>query len=312
MTFLRKVISSVCALSMIATMAISAVSVQAAEKGLISADVTAYDKTTGEGTITVSFKNLEDIIADCTSIGAMGANVTGFANSIQFDGSFDTSLYSAGEMPWDPNPYEENITKTGSWTGNFAPGPYDATENQFTISITGAKQTKSTELYSFKFKVNDTSKNNTIVVYNAYANVNAYVQQNGKYVADVFTYGDSVHGSTKTTNTLAISNAPIAIVIPADGSALNVDPTDVGLDADAWTDGTSTVAVGLANVAAPASAASKIEWTIKATPVGGSEETKTQSFDLDATIEAAATIGLIVNYDTNEFSSVSVVSGALK
>lgn len=310
MTFLRKVISSVCALSMVAAMAVSAVGVQAAEKGLISADVTAYNKETGEGTITVSLKNVEDIMGDYE---ADCATIAGVSNSIKLDSTdFDTSLYKA--LPPAKPAYKNNIVKAGSWEGTFAPGPYKG--DMFTISCSGMSLTTNSELYSFNFKVNDTTKENKIVIYDAYLDANTY-DPNNDYALTVRTYGDSVHGSTATSDSLGVSDTAVTIVIPAAAesgasTALNVDPTDVGLDADAWTDGTSTVAVGLANVAAPASAASKIEWTIKATPVGGSEETKTQSFDLDATIEAAATIGLIVNYDTNEFSSVSVVSGALK
>lgn len=306
MKLIKKIISSICVASMIASFAVVAMaSDKEYTQPTIEASLTAYDKTTGEGKITVSIHGL----------GTVSANpiLTTLENKIYFnEGSFDESYYTYNPSPMAP--VKQHVKALGSFKATLNA---NATEKYFKVGF--GPDNSSTimadcDLYTVDFKVTDTSVTNKLVLKESYIVINAY---DADWVTmNKVSYGQA-GASGEFTGTLNVSSDDITILIPAAAesgasTALNVDPTDVGLDADAWTDGTSTVAVGLANVAAPASAASKIEWTIKATPVGGSEETKTQSFDLDATIEAAATIGLIVNYDTNEFSSVSVVSGALK
>ena len=116
------------------------------------------------------------------------------------------------------------------------------------------------------------------------------------------------------TVTPAKPSVPTNTGATADSSAiLNVKPSDVGGTGDVWAsaDGSENAVAGLANFT-PSAATSTIEWTISATPFGGEATQYTKAFDLGASIDAAATIGLIVNYNTAEYSSVSIVSGALK
>lgn len=297
MKLFNKIISTVCALGLLATTAVSVVSVQAKEytKPEISAQLTSYDKETGEGAITVSLNGVESaLVDDYADYYVAGAVVYVGLNSDDF---VITGYYNS------PAIVKKTITKVDGYDygGTLTPGKYNTSSQYCKVSLAGTGEVGDMpNIFKVPFKVNKDSANKNKVITINEAEINIMM--------------DSANKATlkSTDGNVDIADAAIKIMIPTDGTTVNIDPTDVGLDADAWTDGTSTVAVGLTDFAAPASAASKIEWTIKATPVGGTEETKTQVFDLDATIEAAATIGLIVNYDTNEFSSVSVVSGALK
>ena len=301
MKLFNKIISAVCALGLLATTAVSVVSVQAEEGKVyerpeVSANLTSYDKTTGKGEITVSVNGVSSILTGTYAGYAVVSNTieVGLDDAdFVIEGYYDTV-----------DTVFETITQVDGYDygGTFNPGKYNTTNKSCKIMLSGTKSTTDMpNIFKIPFEVNtaSTNKDKSISIKSARIDIQkgrtkvAFKSEDGK---------------------VDIADAAIKIMIPADGSALNVDPTDIGLDADAWTDGTSTAAVGLANVAAPASgAASQVVWTIKATPTStGVEAEKTlEPFDIP-TIDSAATIGLIVNYDTTEFSSVTVVSGELK
>ncbi len=312
MGLFKKVISSVCAIGMLATLVASMTVAQAAENPVMSATLTSYNKATGEGEFKVAVSGVQTGEYDFFQF-------TGFNVFISMNADdFDTTMYKSSALPTAP--IKKNVLKAGPITA-LAYGGYGARADKadaFGVSASSQQVFDDTfDLFTVKFKVKDVTKDNIITVSSAKYIVDA-LDSEGANKGQLTYYKDGITDGAKPLpedRTLVVDgNVPVTIVIPADGSVVNVDPTDIGLDADAWTDGTSTAAVGLANVAAPASgAASQVVWTIKATPTStGVEAEKTlKPFDIP-TIDSAATIGLIVNYDTTEFSSVTVVSGELK
>ena len=325
MSLFKKIISSVCALSMLSAVAISAVSVQAEELGLVSAELTSYDSETGEGTVTVSFGGLADILANYDEGMALMA---GFTNSVQMSADdFDTSLY--GRMPIASPAYRTNIVKAGSWGGTFTPGPWvEATPSGvpgFTINCSGMNQLEDTPLYTFNFKVNDTSKDNQIVICDAYADINVYNMSG--MVEQVVTYGDAIHGSTNTTDSLGTSGdtaegtggGDITITIPAnDGTTaegdnlVSITPEGIGGEGTVWTDDSGNGEAAVASVANfTSNNAGSVTWSITATPAEGEAVTKSHAFEIPA-VEGQMTLGLIVGYDTAEWNSVAITGGAIE
>ncbi len=318
MSLLKKIISSVCALGMLSAVAVSAINVQAADLATIKAELTEYNNETGEGTVTVSFDGIETIIsqyaADC-------AVVAGFANSVILDeADFDTSLY--GRTPPANPAYKKNITKAGSWEGTFTPGPY--TEGKFTISCTSMNQTTSTPLYQFNFKVNDVTKDNTITIYDAYADVNTWNPETFEF-DKVVTYGDAVHGSTNTSDSISTSDTAtegtgggdITITIPGSGGSntsegVAIDPEKIGAEgengvfttSDPDFEGDKAVAK-LANVTANNEGV--MVWNVTGTRAAGGEENVNMDFKIPNT-QGEVSVGLIVGYNEADWSSVVINS----
>ena len=100
-----------------------------------------------------------------------------------------------------------------------------------------------------------------------------------------------------------------------DGTILPIKPSDIGGTGDVFVgeDGSKAVA-GLGNFT-PTGTVNGIEWTIKYTPKGEAEVTKSKTFTPEwlagANLETKMTIGLIVNYNPAEYENVTIVSGAL-
>lgn len=329
MSLFKKIISSVCALGMLSTLAVFSVGVQAEEIGAVKAEVTDYNSETGEGTVTVSLTGVSDILAAYG--GTDWATIEGFANDVYLEADdFDTSLY--GNVPPGNPPYRQNIVKTSDWTGTFTPGAYGTkVDGGFVISCVSMKGTDSTSpitddvaLYEFSFKVNDTSKDNTITLRNAYVTLNTYDQNDFSLV--VVTQGDAGYGSTNTDNTLGIENTvtegvggDITITIPAnDGTTaegdnlVSIAPEDIGGEGTVWADDEGNGEAAVASVANfTSNNAGSVTWSITATPAEGEAVTKSHAFDIPA-VEGQMTLGLIVGYDTAEWNSVAITGGAIE
>ena len=328
MKVLKKMLSVVCAISMLATMAVSVATVHADEYPApkLIADLTTYNDTTGEGTITVS---VEGLLTGEYQYGFINA----FQSAVVFDGTkFDLTYYnddagydhiSAGDDIKDELTLQSNYgTIIGTEYSGLLVGYAPTSARKWTNANNFVD--KNT-LFTFEFKVLDPTKSNTIDFKQNEITINVMDKNayNGT-VLDTVSYNtiDSTGKGLDVVNNVTLSGGDTSIVIPGNDSAtadssaiLNVKPSDVGGTGDVWTneDKTENAVAGLANFTPAAETTpTSIEWTIKATPVGGVTKEYTETFDLGASIDAAATIGLIVNYNTAEYSSVSIVSGALK
>lgn len=314
MKILKRFISSICAISMIAAVSISAVTVHADTNPTVSAKLLDYAADTGIGTVAVYLEGMQ----------------TG-----KFDFPFLTSFQAKAYMPETDFYIKDRTTKfnvTSTIVNNMPSTPtvaYSDSKLVYAWLATGTSLyvPASTigdkgEIFKFNFKVKDTTKTNTIKIDEVAFNVKGYSEEDLEWADYVGNqdYSQVLNNVTVDDSDLTIKGGDITIEIPANGGAtadssaiLNVKPSDVGGTGDVWAsaDGSENAVAGLANFT-PSTATSTIEWTISATPVGGEAKQYTKAFDLGASIDAAATIGLIVNYNTAEYSSVSIVSGALK
>ena len=324
MKLLKKIISTVCAVGMLATVASSMFVAHAAEKPTFKISVENYDKDAGTGTFVYSVKGLQSpgVTSDPTCVVFKMAQL-----NTKYDSNvFDTTL-------WNARNFNKNVSKSGkfasvgSWSlakydmaSNIMPGVWNSSgpSDGESLGINGSNLADEHEIMRLNFKL-DTSKLPTTVELGDVLFIVEDWDDDWATVVGTNKFGNA-SGDAKEMNYEFPKIAGIEFKVPdnagatADSSAiLNVKPSDVGGTGDVWAsaDGSENAVAGLANFT-PSAATSTIEWTISATPVGGEATQYTKAFDLGASIDAAATIGLIVNYNTAEYSSVSIVSGALK
>ena len=321
MGLFKKVISSVCAIGMLATLVASMTVAQAAGDPVMNATLTSYNNETGEGEFKVAISGVQTGEYDFFQFTGFNARVSMNADD------FDTTMYKYSALPTAS--IKKNVLKAGPITA-LAYGGY-GTPAADAFAVTASSQEvfdDAFDLFTVKFKVKDVTKDNTITVSFAKYIANA-LDSEGEYKGQLTYYKDGITDGAKPLpedRTLAVNGGittertSTTIVIPGNDSATadsstikTIKPSDIGGEGDVWAsaDGSENAVAGLANFT-PSAATSTIEWTISVTPVGGKAASYTQTFDLGASIDAAATIGLIVNYNTAEYSSVSIVSGALK
>ncbi len=317
MRVMKKLIAACSALAMAATM-FSAFVVQAASEPVVKLNL----NSTSEG--------VYDLAVNVDTTGCALGNKVG---SFQISFNLDETKFDMKNGPlattWDEDAEEDVYNNIVYGKSKYAGGSWTYKNNKFTYAFsdtTGKGQAQSTptdiitlkglkllsgvetediaiDIVDFYCEVGNGSSNQTS--YGVAAQKPANVMDSANLIGATFP-GNKV--------TPAKPSVPTNTGATADSSAiLNVKPSDVGGTGDVWAsaDGSENAVAGLANFT-PSAATSTIEWTISATPVGGEATQYTKAFDLGASIDAAATIGLIVNYNTAEYSSVSIVSGALK
>lgn len=334
MSLLKKITSLVCTVGMLSTMSAMFVNVQAADPTgsdpTIKAEVTSYNNETGEGVITVSVKGVQTGESDIMEFTGFNARFRASAED------FDTSLYSRVG-----NAIRNNVEPAGPIT-SLAYSYYGILDDDVfaaTASSQSVAEEDAFDLMTVNFKVLDTTKDNTMTLYYAkyIANpLDSGWMPNGQQVTyymngqpdglplDTDRYLNVVsNGATEGTG-----GGEITITIPANGessasteagSLVSITPADLGLEGDVWTTddpefaGEEAVAA-LGNFEPLAEgAATTVLWTVSYTPVGGETSNVVMNFDLElGGIESNTTLGLIVGYDTAEYSDVSIVSGTLQ
>lgn len=324
MGLFKKVLSTVCAVAMLTTVS-SAFIVRAEEvKPTLKITVSYDDETKKTGTAKVSIVDL-DKTTDKKDYYFVENIQVGIGISST---DFDTSLYSTSGFV---KPINSNVKFNSRLESKAQPKAFSDDTLFFTYAdpsietnLTDSTLVGRTDgigdifVEEFKFKLNsDTAQftpGNVMIVASTYSEDASSIIQMDKWGnmkgCTEMNYDFEVVGQTTPEK----PSVPTNTGATADSSAiLNVKPSDVGGTGDVWAsaDGSENAVAGLANFT-PSAATSTIEWTISATPVGGEATQYTKAFDLGASIDAAATIGLIVNYNTAEYSSVSIVSGALK
>lgn len=283
----------------------------------------SYNEETGEGTITVGLKGINDL--------NFARMLTSFAVNVHLDGSFDETYYETSAIPVIPGNIDKNIVAVGGLEGQtiirnnrlddlgFVRVGYGPTT---TSPVTG-----DADLFSFAFKVTDTSKENKIIVKDAEFNFNTWTEAAqqinygfaqegvaGDWDGVMTASGDSADGS------YTFGGGDVEIVIPpatgataTGGQLLDLKPSDIGLEGDEWTTEDPAYAdekavVSLANVKKD-DAITGFTWEIKATDAEGNPLEKTTEYFKAGNIESAAevTVGLVVGYDTTEWQSVEIV-----
>lgn len=321
MKLFKKIISVASAVAMIAAVTSSMMIVQAAPLApTLKGTLVNYDETAKTGTIKFTLENLKgdtDANVDSLSLYSLGVG-------LMFDpAQFDASLYktTGRPKPIDTNFTVGSLVSTGAQRGYNASGRlglnWAATPSTGVSTMESATVFDSLDLCTVNFKL--VADSATITITDTESRVAVQTDDWDDNPSANYIYGTS-NSSTANWNYDLPEIGGVEFVVPtndsdsADSSAiLNVKPSDIGGEGDVWAneDGSENAVAGLANFT-PSAATSTIEWTISATPVGGEATEYTKAFDLGASIDAAATIGLIVNYNTAEYSSVSIVSGALK
>lgn len=331
MKMLKKLLSAVCAVSLLATSA-SFMIVHADDypAPTMSAELTEYNSETGEGMITVS---LEGIITG--EYEGLYPYITGFQSTVAFsDADFDTSMYSSGAI-WD-----EVLPGDDVYDGAFAlndngygtdtqgnPGIVVAwSPTQARRYIEGSLFAEKNTLYTFNFKVLDTSKENTITLKENMIALNIF--ETDSYtgtLSTTCTYGTVTGSMTQKAlnvvdpETIGEGGGDITITIPAnDGTTaegdnlVSIAPEDIGGEGTVWTDDEGNGEAAVASVANfTSNNAGSVTWSITATPAEGEAVTKSHAFDIPA-VEGQMTLGLIVGYDTAEWNSVAITGGAIE
>ena len=318
MRFMKKVISAICALGMIATCASSMIVAQAADKvPVLSARLEGYDSATGKGNVVLSLSNLTGLgdwddsltyLATVQSYMFLDPDVFDTTTDFGTNAKAKKAVTLLGAMN---DGGQKGASKFGSRSDIPNTLPFSWISGDAEVTITDVNDT---DIISIPIIVKDQSKLPATISF-AKTKVAINVFNAARNSASLKQWNDDALGGVQ-----GFKVGDTSIEIPANDSAtansstiLTVKPSDVGGTGDVWAneDGSEKAVAGLANFT-PSAATSTIAWTISATPVGGEATEYTKEFDLGASIDAAATIGLIVNYNTAEYSSVSIVSGALK
>ena len=327
MKLLKKVISAVCAFGMITAVSSSMLVAQAEQLApTLKIELLDYDEAAKTGQLKVSLLNLKgdtEENPDTLSISSLGV-VMGFDSS-----EFDAEMYSnSGRVkPIDKNfVASEAIAASAQRVYNtdnenlgiaWASTPADGLNN-----LEDPDMFDNFEVATINFKLLGDSA--TITVGKPMETVVNRMSDDwsNDTVEKVYTYGNSNNSVADFVYDFPEIGGIEFVVPEAEGTEvsgdqiLDVKPSDIGGTGDVFTtddpdfEGEAAVA-SLANFAAM-EGATQVEWKISATPVGGEATEYVKDFDLGATIDSATTIGIIVGYDTAEYSSVEVISGMLK
>lgn len=326
MKLVKKIISTVCAIGMVATAMSSLMVAEAATPVVPTLKITyneeSYDPEIGEGVFTVYLENLggdDESVYENLSLWAY--NIGFMFDSDEFELSYyeDGRTGVSKNVTLNPTYFGTGLTGKGldgerltiQWAQNHPKSglsPFDGVPFD------------SLEVATINFKVKSTPATITI----ANTTMVQVDEMDDDFVNSIqqFKFGNATSSCTPMNYEFPTIPGVEFVVPEAQGTEvsgdqiLDVKPSDIGGTGDVFTTddpdfaGEAAIA-SLANFAAMGSA-TKVEWKISATPVGGEATEYVKDFDLGATIDSATTIGIIVGYDTAEYSSVEVISGMLK
>lgn len=339
MKLFNKLISAMCAVGIVATMASSLVLVHAAEElPKLSLDVQWTDKEAGTGTITASIEGLQlPLDSEGNPVAAKYAHLASWQMYIGVDGEnvFDTTLWE-NELAMYMNCAASEFTSMGTFTSGTYLTPTKTIQPNFMLSSTQAMQllvkgfadpTKigdKMNLFTLNFTVKDASKLPTeITLSNVEFRVEAK-DASGKLMSHRL-FGNAtpddeamtIVDSTKFPAAVKPS-VPENTGTTADSNTIKAfNPKDLGLtetadgyftpDADYANANDRAIAVAN-NFAAPGEF-NKIKWTMSRTPVGGVAETASLTKPIaNIDTNAAITVGMVVGFDISQYSAVSITN----
>lgn len=323
MKLVKKIISSVCALGMIATMT-SAMVVHAATAPTLQITCDNYDETAKTGTMSVKILNYDQSVDERPEDLFIGLIQFGIKlpNTV-----FDQSYYTTGKG----GKFSTNV-KMGSRFSSDVTGPKlangvlaatfatNSTDAGKMLNSYNGDNISTVEFMTINFKLLDSVA--SVDVKDLLGDVmleNYHYDANWANKVATYTYGN-MKGCAKMTYDLPVIGSvepptPDKPTVKDDGTILPIKPSDIGGTGDVFVgeDGSKAVA-GLGNFVA-SGVINELNWTIKYTPVNGVETQATKSFvpaELKGVnVESKVTIGLIVNYNPAEYENVTIVSGAL-
>lgn len=311
MSLLKKIISSVCAVSMLSAFMVSAINVQAAENPVFTAalDTESYNSETGEGRIVVSVSGIPEAIGPNDIVSAFNMEI------VIPSEDFDVSYYDKGSAR--NKPYEKNELQIGDW-GTFQASPYvDETQS---IAPLGYKMAlfEDIDLFEIKFKVLDPTKDNTITITDAMFTVDHYDDETGEdFIGYIEHRLDKGTLDVEYPTIDGTGGGDITITIPGSGGSntsegVAIDPEKIGAEgengvfttSDPDFEGDKAVAK-LANVTANNEGV--MVWNVTGTRAAGGEENVNMDFEIPNT-EGEVSVGLIVGYNEADWSSVVINS----
>lgn len=311
---IKRIISSVCAICMLATMSVTSMVAHAeVTVPVIKAELKAdsYNSETGEGEVVVSISGI--------NTGEQDLNLfSGFQTEVMMGSTdFDTSLYTYHAVPAF-NTMSKNVTKGASLTALTMNGY--GTKVSGGIFVSASQQSvmeDSIELFTFKFKVSDPTKTNTISLQNTkitvdtYSNAGdvgpqlAYLQTAAAVPSDndrTLTYsGDVVVPGNKTDDggdDEGDTNAPVQV-----GGGVIEDTVEDSKDAAVAYTQKFTAVEGY-----------KVRWNLTCNKVGEPDKMINGSYTYtiaNIETEGDVNIGLIVQYDPSVYENVVVTDGAI-
>lgn len=305
MKFVKKMISSICAVSLLATTAVSIMTAHAEyTKPEVEVALNSYDKDTGIGEAVVKINGVSSaLVGDRADWYVAGAVIT-----VSLDSEiFDTSYYNTAVTA------KKNVVKDVDYGGNLTPGKYNTTGKYFKVSLAGTMEIDDMSIFKFPFTVKNPKNDATISFVDAELNIMA---DSTNKAGLLYSNGEvDIKPLTIPGAAAPVDPTPDKPTVKDDGTILPIKPSDIGGEGDVFVgeDGSKAVA-GLGNFTA-SGVINELNWTIKYTPVGGVETQVTKSFvpaELKGVnVESKVTIGLIVNYNPAEYENVTIVSGVL-
>lgn len=307
MKLVKKLISAVCALGMIATMT-SAFVVQAAETPTIKLDTT-YDEETKEGTISVRLLNF-----DKTTDGEFeDFFITGVQVGIHWDPSiFDDSYYTTGRG----GTIEQNFVWGDRFAGNGISSK--AYENDMLLATWANTTTTEGQAISGYYDGQEAFSDIEFVKINfkkltddpidlseLFGDVMVTTRQYNSMDWDINDKVDNKFGNMTncaTTNYDAPELDPIKVVGPVIQSVGDGPFTATGDEADVMPDQRAAAAIAEIPAVGEDDTYNAVKWTIT---VDGSQYDKTFGLaNLDTSADMK--MGLIVEYSTNDAETVTI------
>lgn len=286
MSLFKKIVSSVCAISMIAALAVVNVSATNKVAMGVKYDEANYNATTGEGVATVSLSNLS---SELGKYAEMCAEVAGVGFDVIVSG-VDTAYYSRTKK-------DTNVKLAEGVSASTTVGMYQAAKTGFTVSMSSMMlMDDSSDLITIAFKLTDVNATAKIEVKNIKVSFNTYDEESGEKLN---TYALADADLALTSCTIASATAtPVVTEAPTPEPTPEVTPeptTGKGVekfadnDAAAWAWKTA------------AAEGSSVKVTVNA-----NGETATQAFALKANVDATVKVGVIVQYNPTTFTSFEI------
>lgn len=296
MKLFKKIISSICALTMLSSVVAVVTANAAVESPTISAALASYNEEDGTGTIDISIEGMATVDAPYVQLFNFGIDV-------YLDGDFDTSLY-ATTPPFAPPIKTNVISNVGDLTMNMLTSE-DGVNYIRAAYNSDAGVMADQKLYSIKFKVNDTTVDNKVIIKDAGIAFRTY-DESYEVISSMVKYGQAGTSASKE-NELAYAGDvivteggdDIVITIPGTGDGTF---TATGDEADVMPDQRAAAAIAEIPAVGEDDTYNAVKWTIT---VDGSQYDKTFGLaNLDTSADMK--MGLIVEYSTNDAETVTI------
>ena len=328
MNLAKKMVSTICAIGMIFTMASSMIAqasydVEAPVKLEIAQQI--YDESTKEGTLAIALKDADKSFASGTALGDF--TVKGIELAFVMDSDyFDTSLYRKSGKT---NYLTQNLTIDDRLKAKSQTPTWDATQEVITViyndiavetalNVDLGDDMSNIPICTLNFKLKDGVDNATIKLADPSVNGSAFgvMIETGIYADDYVNFKTNYKWGNKTTEceALATSFATLGKVASDDDDDDTTNaPVQVGdgVIEDTVEDATDAAVAYTQKFSAVAG--NKVTWNLTCNKVGETDKISGSYTYTIANLETEGdvNIGLIIQYNPSVYENVTVTDGAI-